>query len=60
MQFNTPVLVLKTPDIMKQFLIKDFDHFTDRRTMVPEDIDPLWGKNVFALKGKYLYFHYIQ
>lgn len=51
MQFNTPVLVLKTPDIMKQFLIKDFDYFTDRRTMVPEDIDPLWGKNVFALKG---------
>ncbi|XP_074040293.1 cytochrome P450 9e2-like isoform X2 [Leptinotarsa decemlineata] len=48
---NAPVLVIRDPELMKLILVKNFDHFTDRRTYVPEDMDPLWAKNLFALKG---------
>ncbi|XP_023030479.1 cytochrome P450 9e2 isoform X2 [Leptinotarsa decemlineata] len=50
-QLNVPVLVLKDPELMKLVLIKDFDHFTDRRTYIPDDVDPLWANSLFSLKG---------
>lgn len=52
-----PILILKDPDLIKQITVKDFDHFTDHRSFFPEDVDPLWGKNLFSLKGKYLFLH---
>ncbi|KAJ8928369.1 hypothetical protein NQ314_019100 [Rhamnusium bicolor] len=51
-QFVKPILLLKDPDLIKQIAVKDFDHFTDHRTLVPENIDPLWGRNLLTLKGK--------
>ncbi|XP_063915542.1 cytochrome P450 9e2-like isoform X1 [Zophobas morio] len=51
-QFLVPTLVLKDPELIKQITVKDFDHFVDHRTFIPEDSDPLWGKNLFALTGK--------
>lgn len=59
-QFLNPVLILKDVDLIKQMLIKDFDHFTDHQTFFPEGSDELWNKNLFALKGMYihnLYFY---
>nr|WCC58103.1 cytochrome P450 [Pharsalia antennata] len=50
-QFFVPTLVLKDPDLIKQITVKDFDHFTDHRSFVAEDANPLWGKNLFALTG---------
>ncbi|CAH1178924.1 unnamed protein product [Phaedon cochleariae] len=50
-QFNSPALVLRDPDLIKEITIKKFDHFTDRRTYIPDDVDPLWGKNLFSLRG---------
>uniref|UniRef100_V5GR19 Cytochrome P450 9e2 n=1 Tax=Anoplophora glabripennis TaxID=217634 RepID=V5GR19_ANOGL len=50
-QFFVPTLVLKDPDLIKQITVKDFEHFTDHRAFIPEDADPLWGKNLFALRG---------
>jgi len=44
--------VIKDPDLIKLVAIKDFEHFTDHPGLaVAEDVDPLWGKNLFALKG---------
>uniref|UniRef100_A0A6P7H9V0 Cytochrome P450 9e2-like n=1 Tax=Diabrotica virgifera virgifera TaxID=50390 RepID=A0A6P7H9V0_DIAVI len=51
-QFGNPVLILRNPDLIKQIWIKDFEHFTDRRTYIPEDLDPLFGKSIFSLKGE--------
>ncbi|XP_063916556.1 cytochrome P450 9e2-like [Zophobas morio] len=51
-QFLLPTLLLKDPDLIKQITVKDFDHFLDHRNFIPEDCDPLWGKNLVALSGK--------
>ncbi|KAJ8916089.1 hypothetical protein NQ315_004455 [Exocentrus adspersus] len=51
-QLSVPTLVVRDPDLIKQMTVKDFDHFTDHRTFIPEESDPLWGKNLFALKGE--------
>lgn len=44
--------MIRDPDLIKQITVKDFDYFMDHRTIVPEESDPLWGKNLFALNGK--------
>ncbi|XP_076275228.1 cytochrome P450 9e2-like isoform X2 [Rhynchophorus ferrugineus] len=51
-QFYTPTLVLRDPELIKQITVKDFDHFTDHRSFVDPDADPLWGRNLFSLKGQ--------
>jgi cytochrome P450 family 9 len=44
--------MLRDPDLIKQITIKDFDHFLDHRSLVPEESDPLFGKNLFSLTGQ--------
>ncbi|KAJ3645291.1 hypothetical protein Zmor_022957 [Zophobas morio] len=51
-QLFTPIFVLKDPDLIKQVAVKDFDHFQDHRTFIPEGSDPLWANNLVALTGK--------
>nr|XP_022914560.1 cytochrome P450 9e2-like [Onthophagus taurus] len=46
-----PDLVLTNIDLIKEICIKDFDHFTDHRWFIPDGVDELWSKNLFALKG---------
>lgn len=52
-QFNIPALLLKDPDLIKQIAIKAFDHFTDRSFTFANEDEPLFGTNLFNLKGKY-------
>jgi cytochrome P450 family 9 len=49
--FTIPSLILKDPELVKQITVKDFDHFVDHNTFLSEEVDPLWGKNLFALTG---------
>ena len=51
MDFATPITVLRDPEIIKTVTIKYFDHFPDHRSFVTEEMDPIFGKNVFSLKG---------
>nr|CAH7744915.1 unnamed protein product [Callosobruchus chinensis] len=51
-QMMIPTLLVNDLDLIKTICVKDFDHFSNHRTFVPEDVDPLFGKNLFALKGK--------
>ncbi|XP_018570837.1 cytochrome P450 9e2-like [Anoplophora glabripennis] len=51
-QFLVPALVVKDPDLIKQITVKDFDHFTDHKSIFPETAEPLWGKNLIFLKGQ--------
>ncbi|KAL3273877.1 hypothetical protein HHI36_015303 [Cryptolaemus montrouzieri] len=50
-QVSTPILMLRDPELIKEICVKDFEHFLDHRTFLKEDADPLWNKNLFALKG---------
>ncbi|KAF5280489.1 hypothetical protein FQA39_LY18054 [Lamprigera yunnana] len=47
-----PMLFLRDPTLIKQMLVKDFEHFIDHSTIMSEDIEPLWGKHLFSLKGE--------
>ncbi|KAH0999931.1 hypothetical protein HUJ04_008167 [Dendroctonus ponderosae] len=51
-QFNIPALIIKDSELLKQITVRDFDHFTDHRTFVDADVDPLWAGNLFALTGQ--------
>ncbi|KAF2899554.1 hypothetical protein ILUMI_06628 [Ignelater luminosus] len=50
-QFTTPVLLIRDPDLIKQIAIKDFDVFPEHRTFVSDEVDPLWSRNLFSIKG---------
>ncbi|PBC28693.1 Cytochrome P450 [Apis cerana cerana] len=47
----TPVVVVRDPDLIKEIAVKNFDHFPDHHSFINEKIDPIFGKNVFSLKG---------
>ncbi|CAG9865043.1 unnamed protein product [Phyllotreta striolata] len=50
--FKQPILMIRDPDLLKELTVKNFDHFTDHTNIISEVAEPLWGKNLFALKGK--------
>ncbi|XP_031619720.1 probable cytochrome P450 9f2 [Contarinia nasturtii] len=47
-----PAYVVRDPELVKQFTIKDFDYFEDHSTLVDEHSDKLWGNSLIMLKGK--------
>ncbi|KAI4464046.1 cytochrome p450 [Holotrichia oblita] len=49
-QGTSPILTIKDPEIIKQVTVKEFDHFLNHRSFVPDGIDQLWSKNLFALR----------
>ncbi|KAI2474017.1 hypothetical protein C4B38_000100 [Diabrotica virgifera virgifera] len=51
-QFNFPTLLIRDVKLVKQLGVKDFDHFSDHRPILPEKCDPLWSRNLFALTGQ--------
>lgn len=51
LQFNRPNLIIKDIETIKNITIKDFDHFQNHVGFVDEDSDPLFGRNLFSLKG---------
>lgn len=49
--FSEPVILLRSPELMKNIAIKNFDHFVDHRGFVDAVQDPLFGNNLFSLRG---------
>ena len=47
---HRPVLLIMDPDLIKNFFVKDFEHFQDHGFPFDEDVDPL-GANLFMLNG---------
>lgn len=43
--------MMRDPELIKQITVKDFDHFTDHRTAIDPDLEPLFARNLFTLKG---------
>lgn len=50
-----PVLMIRDLNLLKQMCIKDFDHFPDHPSIMSEESDPLFGKNLFSLKGRFVF-----
>ncbi|XP_071534286.1 cytochrome P450 3A31-like [Panulirus ornatus] len=49
----TPVLMIGDPDILKHIFVKDFDHFTDRRTFkLPNEPDKLMNDMLSVKAGE--------
>lgn len=44
--------MLRDPELIKELTVKEFDNFTDHRSFTDPDTDPIWGSNLFSLKGK--------
>ena len=49
--FTEPVIILRTPELIKDVTVKNFDHFVDRRGFVDPENDELFGKNLAGLRG---------
>jgi len=48
--FGTPSLLPRDPEVLKDILVKDFDHFYGRGRMFDEEAEPL-DANLFSLSG---------
>ncbi|XP_043501530.1 cytochrome P450 9e2-like [Polistes fuscatus] len=48
---GTPVYFIRDPELIKKIAIKSFEHFPDHRGFVDEVQDPIFGKNLFSLRG---------
>ncbi|XP_055696967.1 probable cytochrome P450 9f2 isoform X3 [Phlebotomus papatasi] len=49
---DTPIIMMKDPDVVKRFAVKEFEHFQDRRNFISEEMDPLFGNSLFLLKDQ--------
>lgn len=49
--FNTPLLVLKDPALVKNVLVKDFQHFWDRSIASDESADSMAANFLFLVKN---------
>ncbi|XP_011869161.1 PREDICTED: cytochrome P450 9e2-like [Vollenhovia emeryi] len=49
--FPAPTIFLRDPELIKDIMVKDFENFPDHRSFIDESVEPLFGKNVFALRG---------
>ncbi|XP_067213905.1 cytochrome P450 6k1-like [Linepithema humile] len=55
--FHKPCLLLRDPDVIRQFMIHDFENFSDRHFAGPNQKDSIGMKNLFGVKNpvwKYL------
>ncbi|KOC61112.1 Cytochrome P450 9e2 [Habropoda laboriosa] len=49
--FATPVIGLRDLDLIKSITVKNFEHFPNHRSFQDMKTDPLFSKNLFALRG---------
>ncbi|KAL0100758.1 hypothetical protein PUN28_019260 [Cardiocondyla obscurior] len=49
---TSPIVIIRDLDLIKTIGVKNFETFIDHRALIDEDIDPLLGKNLMALRGE--------
>ncbi|XP_036144260.1 cytochrome P450 9e2-like [Monomorium pharaonis] len=49
--FSQPIVIIRDLELIKSIAIKNFDAFQDHRFFGNETQDPLFGTNLFALRG---------
>jgi len=50
--FDKPSLLICDLELVKNILVKDFQNFVDRTFAIEDKFDPLFAKNISALKGQ--------
>ncbi|XP_050683807.1 cytochrome P450 9e2-like isoform X5 [Leptidea sinapis] len=50
-EFVNPIVMVRDLDLIKRITIKDFEYFLDHRGFTDEKVEPLFGRNLFSLKG---------
>ncbi|KAI4465555.1 cytochrome p450 [Holotrichia oblita] len=50
MTFGTPHLIIKCPDLIKNILVRDFNHFQDRHVTFEEEMDDFSSNMIFFMK----------
>jgi hypothetical protein len=50
--FKQPVIIPTDPELIKTIAVKDFEYFTDHRSILSEDKDKVWARGLFSLKGE--------
>lgn len=48
----TPVLLIRDPELIKEITTKSFSHFHDNDLEVDKNVDRLFGRHIFVLKGE--------
>jgi cytochrome P450 family 9 len=51
-QLMNPFILLRDPELIKMVTVKDFEHFLDHQFPLTEEVEPLFGKALFNLKGE--------
>uniref|UniRef100_A0A6B2E9E1 Putative cytochrome p450 9b2 n=1 Tax=Phlebotomus kandelakii TaxID=1109342 RepID=A0A6B2E9E1_9DIPT len=51
-EFRSPRVVLRDPELVKQLAVKEFDHFSTRRSVVSADDEPVFGNSLLSLNGE--------
>lgn len=49
--FKDPQLVIRSPDLIRDIFVKNFDHFQDRHISLNEDIDEFTANMLFCMKS---------
>ncbi|KAF2889071.1 hypothetical protein ILUMI_17102, partial [Ignelater luminosus] len=49
---GSPRLLLRDPELIKQITVKESNTFNAHTSFASEKVDPLWAKNLAALKGE--------
>lgn len=49
--FDRPCLIVKSPELIKSILVKDFDYFKDRTILINAKADPLAAHFLFSIKN---------
>lgn len=47
-----PIVMIRDPDLIKAIGVKNFEMFPDHRAFIDEINDPMFGKNLFSLRGE--------
>ncbi|XP_012521731.2 cytochrome P450 9e2 [Monomorium pharaonis] len=47
-----PLVMIRDPELIKSITLKNFDMFMNHRSFVDEELEPLFGKNLFSLHGE--------
>jgi cytochrome P450 family 9 len=51
-EFSNPFYLIRDPALAKELCVRQFEFFTDNKTVVDEKIDPLMGNTLMSLKGE--------
>jgi hypothetical protein len=49
---TTPILLLRDPEMVKEVTVKSFSSFHDNDICIDKDVDAIFGRNPFVLKGE--------